>query len=57
MKWEEIKKTREDLGMTQAQVSRAVGVGLSTYRYWECGGGTPKPVNMKKLKEVLWGKE
>ena len=53
MKWNEILKARQEKKMTQVEVSREIGVGLSTYRYWESGGGQPNPVNLQKLKNVL----
>ena len=53
MDWEKIKEIREKKQMTQVEVSRAIGVSLSVFRYWEIGGGRPRPENLKKLKEVL----
>ena len=53
MKWEEIKRVREKLGMTQVEVARSVGVSLAAFRVWESGGGLPKAVNLEKLKTVL----
>jgi len=53
MEWEEIKKIREKKNMTQVEVSRAIGVSLSIFRYWEMGGGKPKPANLEKLEAIL----
>ncbi|MBT7630932.1 MAG: helix-turn-helix transcriptional regulator [Desulfobacula sp.] len=49
----DFKKAREKLGMTQIDVSKAVGVSVVSYRLWEQGGGKPTPENLKKLKKVL----
>ena len=53
MKPEEIKSKREELKLTQVDVSRAVGVSLVSFRNWENGGGNPTPENLEKLKKVL----
>ena len=50
---EDLKKIRTDLGMTQVEVAKKVGVSLSTYLLWERGAGKPNEENMKKLKKVL----
>ena len=49
----EMKEKRKDLGMTQNQVARKVGVTEWTYRAWERDGMSPAPANLKRLKEVL----
>ena len=49
----DFKKTREHLGLTQVDVSKAVGVSVVSYRLWENGGGKPNEKNLKKLKKVL----
>lgn len=53
MDYQEIRKRREDLNLTQVDVCRAVGVSLAAYRNWELGAGQPKPENLTKLKSVL----
>jgi transcriptional regulator with XRE-family HTH domain len=47
------KKLREQLGLTQTQVARKVGVSLYAYQQWERGVLKPKPSNQTKLNEVL----
>ena len=49
----DLKKAREDLGLTQIDVSKAVGVSVASYRLWEQGGGNPGPENLEKLLKVL----
>ncbi len=49
----DLKKTRQELGMTQVEVARKVGVSLSTYLLWERGAGKPNEDNAKKLEKVL----
>ena len=53
----DLKEKRESLGMTQIDVSKAVGVSVAAYRLWEQGGGNPGPENLKKLLKVLRLKE
>jgi transcriptional regulator with XRE-family HTH domain len=52
-----IKSKRLELGLTQTDVARAVGVSLAAYRLWELEVGKPNEENMKKLMEVLELKE
>lgn len=47
------EKIRKELGLTQTDVAKAVGVSLQTYRWWFLGVMKPKPENEKKLREVL----
>lgn len=49
----DLKRAREDLGLTQIDVSKAVGVSVASYRIWEQGGGNPGPENLEKLLKVL----
>ncbi len=53
----DLKRAREDLGLTQIDVSKAVGVSVASYRIWEQGGGNPGPENLEKLLKVLGLKE
>ena len=53
----DFKKAREKLGLTQIDVSKAVGVSVASYRLWEHGGGNPGPENLAKLLKVLRIKE
>lgn len=48
-----LKKIRTELGMTQVEVARKVGVSLSGYLLWERGVSNPTPENEKKLRKVL----
>lgn len=50
---ENLKEIRQEKGMTQVEVAKAVGVSLAAYLLWERGAGNPNADNMKKLKEVL----
>ena len=52
-----IKAKRIELGFTQTDVAKAVGVSLAAYRLWELEAGKPNKENMKKLIEVLKLKE
>lgn len=48
-----IEERRKELGMTQVEVARGVGVSLQAYILWEKRVNNPKTENMIKLKEVL----
>ena len=48
-----MKEARNKLGMTQIDVSKAVGVSIATYQLWERGGSGMKSENRKKLEDVL----
>lgn len=52
---QDMKKRRQELGLTQIEVAIAVGVSVPAYRLWEAGGTRPTPDNEVKLKEVLGG--
>ena len=49
----EIKKKRQELGITQMQLAVDVGVSMLTIQLWEKGVSEPKPENMVKLREIL----
>lgn len=49
----DFKERRLELGLTQPQVAKTVGVSVLTIRNWEQYITTPTPENLKKLKEVL----
>lgn len=49
----DFKERRLELGLTQRQVAKDVGVSLFTVSNWEQGVTTPSPVNLVKLKKVL----
>ena len=48
-----IKELRKELGLTQVEVAKQVGVSLSAYLLWERGVSNPTPENLEKLKKVL----
>ena len=48
-----IKKSRNDLGMTQTEVAVKVGVSLTSFQLWERNVSKPNETNLKKLKKVL----
>lgn len=52
---QDMKKRRQELGLTQIEVAIAVGVSVPAYRLWEAGGTRPTPDNEARLKEVLGG--
>lgn len=49
----DLKQRRKELGLTQIEVAKRVGVALMTYQLWEKGVGQPKPENLEKLNKVL----
>lgn len=48
-----IKKFREQLGLTQAQLAKKIGVGATTIANYETAYSTPNPVKIKKLADAL----
>ena len=48
-----LREARLKLGMTQADVARAVGVSLAGYLLWERGVGRPNEENLEKLMRVM----
>ena len=48
----DIKKRREELGLTQTDIAQAVGAGINTVRGWE-KGSLPMPKWRKALAEIL----
>lgn len=57
MNLEKLKELRLKNGMTQVEVSKAVGVTTNSYIRWEQGSNRPSLENEEKLKEVLGVKE
>lgn len=49
----DFKERRLELGLTQPQVAKIVGVSIFTVRNWEQGVTTPSADNLIKLKKVL----
>lgn len=50
-----LKKLREEKGLTQIDLAKLFKVSLSTYRMWEYEAAEPSPENQKKLDEYLKG--
>lgn len=49
----DLKHIREQKGLTQIDVAKAVGVSLAAYRLWELGVGKPNQENQKRLLKFL----
>lgn len=47
-----IEQTRQQLGMTQAQLGKAIGVTERTIQNWEWGKTTPKPYHIKAIERL-----
>ena len=50
---ENLKEKRIELGMTQSQVAKQVGVSLMSYQLWERQVTKPNDIKYYKLKKVL----
>lgn len=48
-----LKRFREIKGISQAQLARAIGVGVSTVGMWENGKNKPDSKNLEKLAEFF----
>ena len=48
-----IEQARQQLGMTQAQLGRAIGVSERTIQNWEWGNTSPKPHHVKAIERLL----
>lgn len=48
-----IEQNREEKGLTQIDIAKAVGVSLVAYRLWGKGVGKPNEKNQKKLISFL----
>jgi transcriptional regulator with XRE-family HTH domain len=48
-----LKKRRQELNMTQAEVAKAAGISQPTYQNYEAGTITIPPANVKKLARAL----
>ncbi len=53
----DVKKLREALKMTQAQLAAELGVDQSTVSLWEKAGKKPRPPAMKLLAMFAAGKQ
>ena len=49
----DVRKRRLELGLTQVEVAREVGVSVFTLRSWEQRVCNPLPENERKLHRVL----
>ena len=50
---ENLKKTRQDANMTQAEVAEKIGVAKNTYCNWELGTREPNIMNIKALARLF----
>lgn len=50
---EEIKRRRLNIGKTQEDVAREIGVSTPTFRNWEYGLNPPKSSNELKLNKYF----
>lgn len=50
---ENLKKTRQNARMTQAEVAKAVGVAKNTYCNWEQGSREPNILKIKALAKLF----
>lgn len=48
-----IKAARVNKGFTQAQLAKAVGVGVKTIQNWESGSSSPRADKMPEICDVL----
>ena len=55
MNGEDIKKRRKELGLSQTDLGKRVGVSTNTVSTWENGGAIPG-TTLDRLKDVLYGK-
>ncbi len=53
MTGKDIKREREDLGLTQAALAELVGVAENTVWRWEAGLRIPHPVVLKAVQNTL----
>jgi DNA-binding transcriptional regulator YiaG len=51
----DVKKLRERLGLTQADLAHQVGVAVTTLCRWENGHTEPSRLAIEKLKEIAKG--
>jgi DNA-binding XRE family transcriptional regulator len=49
----DVKQTRQQLGMTQAQLGDAVGVSERTIQNWEWGKTAPTPSQVKAIERLV----
>lgn len=51
--YERYCEVRDKLGVKNAQVASACGIGQSTFSDWKNGRSTPKPEKMRKIADYL----
>src|SRR5262249_43277140 len=49
----ELKRARENVGLTQDDVAKALRIGVKTYSGWECGDHIPYLRNRRELAPIL----
>lgn len=47
-----VKGLRGNLGLTQAELAQAVGVGLNTVQRWEAGRGRPRTIALRAVESI-----
>jgi transcriptional regulator with XRE-family HTH domain len=53
MTGDDIRRERESLGLTQAELARLLGVAMNTVSRWEIGERIPHPLVLKAVQSVL----
>lgn len=48
-----LKDKRINLGITQVEAAKKIGVSITTYRMWEADVTKPNEENMKKLNTIF----
>ena len=48
-----IEQVRQQLGMTQAELGKAVGVSERTIQNWEWGRTSPRPNQVKAIEQLV----
>lgn len=51
--WRELLRVREELGLSVADMARAIGVPTGTYINWEYRNAAPRPKYQKMIEEFL----
>ena len=52
MKPDEIKKLRENIGLSQTQLAQLLAVSPSTISYWETGERNPQPIYEASIMQL-----
>ena len=48
-----VKEVRDQLGLSQEDLARELGVSFATVNRWENGRGTPSPLAMRHIEELM----